>query len=57
MPIETTAAYRQRRVKDRVTAAYVLSVAERAGYPIGDDAFWRTDEKSICFTEKPRRGS
>jgi hypothetical protein len=57
LDIETEAVYKCRRIRDRVTPEYVLSVAERAGFPIGDDAFWATDESSIYFAEERRRSS
>jgi hypothetical protein len=49
LPIETETTYARRRIKDRVTSEYVLSIATKAGFPIGEDAFWRTDESSIRF--------
>jgi hypothetical protein len=54
LDIETEALYTQRRVKDRVTPEYVLALAKKAGFPIGEDAFWTTDDSSIAFSETRR---
>jgi hypothetical protein len=54
LDIETPAAYTQRRVKDRVTPEYVLALAKKAGFPIGEDAFWIADDSSIAFSETRR---
>jgi hypothetical protein len=51
LDIETEAVYRQRRLKDRVTPEYVLALAKKAGFPIGEDAFWATDASNIVFSE------
>ena len=55
LDVETESVYRKRRIKDRVTPQYVSSVAEKAGFPIGQDAFWATEKSSVCFVEGERR--
>jgi hypothetical protein len=55
LPIEDVARYRKRKVSERVTREYVLSLAEKAGFPLADDAFWRTDDSDIFFSDPPHR--
>lgn len=52
IPIEDTAMYEKRAIKHRVPREYVLSLAARAGFPLADDAFWRTDDSDLCFYDR-----
>jgi hypothetical protein len=40
LSVEEESAYKRRRIRDRVSREYVISLAEKAGFPIGQDAFW-----------------
>jgi hypothetical protein len=44
--------YTRRRIKDRVTREYVISIAERSGFPLGSDDFWITNNTSLFLTEE-----
>jgi len=49
---EDVAAYRTRRVRDRLTREYLVLLAERLGFPVGDDRFWQSDSKAVYFEEQ-----
>ena len=51
LEVEDGSQYKRRRIRDRVTRGYVISVAERLGFQIGSDAFWKTDESGLHLTE------
>lgn len=49
--VEDKSMYERRRIRDRVTREYVISVADRAGFPISSDAFWVTGDHSFSLNE------
>jgi len=49
---EDVAVYKKRRIKDRLTREYLVSLAERLGFPIGDDRFWQSDSEAVYFEEQ-----
>ncbi len=52
LPEEVTAVYRKRRVRDRLTREYLVSLAERLGFPVGDDRFWESEAKAMYFEQQ-----
>lgn len=55
LPIEDVARYHNPKVSERVTRDYVVSLAEKAGFPLRDDSFWRTDDSNLYFCDRPHR--
>lgn len=49
LPFEVEANYTKRLVKERLPRDYVLTLANHAGFPIADDAFWVTGPSSILI--------
>lgn len=52
LPEEDVAVYKKRRIRDRLTRQYLVSLAERLGFPVGDDRFWQSDSKAVYFEEQ-----
>lgn len=52
LPEEDVAIYRKRRIRDRLDREYLVSLAERLGFSIGDDCFWQSNSKAVYFEEK-----
>lgn len=52
LPDEDTLMYRKRRKRDRMTREYMIDLATRLGFPIGDDRFWQTDQPAVYFEER-----
>jgi len=51
LPEEDAAVYRKRRIRDRLTREYLVSLAEGLDFPIGDDRFWESDSKAVYFEQ------
>lgn len=51
IPEEDVTMYQKRRVRDRMTREYLVGVAERLGFPVADDSFWRSDIEAVYFEE------
>jgi len=49
---EDVRTYRRRRIRDRITRQSILDLAQKMGYPVGEDTFWKTQEEAIYFIEK-----
>jgi hypothetical protein len=46
--------YRKRTKRDRLSREYLIGLAERLGFPVGDDGFWRSRVSGVYMEE--RRG-
>jgi hypothetical protein len=53
LPEEDATEYTKRRVKDQLSREYLVSLAERLGFPVQDDEFWRSDSEAVYFEEQP----
>jgi len=52
LPEEEVTVYRKRRIIDRLSRQYLVSLAERLGFPIDDDRFWESDMMAVYFEEQ-----
>lgn len=52
LPEEDVAVYSKRRIRDRLTWAYLVALAERLGFPVGEDRFWESDSDAVYFEEQ-----
>ena len=57
LDIEVPDMYQKRQIRDRVSREYVIAVAMKAGFPIGEDEFWRTGTSGLFFSETGKLNS
>ena len=51
---ESPDQYKRKRIRERLTREYVLSIARKVGFPIEENAFWERDESSVFFRAEQR---
>lgn len=49
LSVENPEMYRKRRIKDRVTAAYLAKLADSLGWPVATDAFWQSEGSAMLL--------
>jgi len=51
LPEEDATMYRKRRIKDRLPRSYLVELASRLGFEVGDDRFWESAAQQAVYFE------
>jgi len=54
LPEEDATMYRKRRINDRLPRSYLVELASRLGFEVGDDRFWESASQQAVYIEEQR---